>query len=179
MTRHGWAEAAEQLGLEISETSDLGVPTALGGTIDGFLVDVIHDPGALDDTTAQITVTIRRPLSAAIFEVGPYEPPPPGTSAFYRPLITSDPPFNVRFSIRCEPDHRDAAIAFLDARRRSLLMSLQAVRPHIVFRSLPDRATLSCSSERRPRSESLVRIIQAKIRVAEVLDSLSPPGEPA
>ncbi len=125
-----------------------------------------------------MTVGLRGPIGDdAVFDVGPYKPPSRKMPAFHKPLITSDPPFNVRFTIDADEEHREAALSFLDSRRRSLLMALQSVTPQLSFAARPDRAHLSCWSERRPGGENLVRIVEAKLRVAGALAAEAPPAE--
>lgn len=173
-SKRGWEEAAAELGLDVGEMSDFGMPTVLRGTIGPFRVEAAHDSESVRDTKARIEVSIPRRLSSAVFTVGPYAPPGTGKPAFYKPTITGDPRFNIRFSIEVTPEHRDGALEYLSPGRRSLLMSLQSVTPQLAFRSDPEGASLISWTDRRPSGDSLIRIVRAQVRVAEALYAEAP-----
>ena len=168
VSKRGWQEAADELGLAVEEVSEFGMPAAIGGSIGRHDIEIFQDPDSIRDTSTKIIVTV--PLETeAVFTVSPYRPPRRGVPAFHKPTITADPPFNVRFTIDATGDNREPALRFLDARRRSLLMSLQEVAPRLTLSVRPETSQLTCSSDRRPNGDKLIRIVRAKLRVAEAL----------
>ena len=176
MLAHAWEEAAQTLGLDVTSRSGLG-DEAMHGSIDDFLVEVVHERGLeASSTTFKVVSPDTKWDDRRLFRI---EPPGGRVSEIYKRLrptaftTTGDAEFDKQLVVWAKRRYHATAQRFLTLERCQALLRLHRLIPTARLFASPSDIHLTCDTSDHVSGAEVAHHVRAMVAAAKDLTEQS------